>query len=165
MREIQNPRVFGIHLQKGFLSLVALLFCCIQLYAQNYQGKQKDIDHILKNAALFSKYYVAGDMQSLVNCYTGDGKIFPGNSDIIEGKAGLTDFWKIPEGTTILSHKITPVEIKVMKKTAYDYGYYEGETQPAGGEKSYFKGKYVIVWKKVDKDWKIYIDIWNRIAQ
>ena len=135
-----------------------------QCFAQNYTGKQKDIDQILENVKLFSQYYMAGEMDKLVDCYTDDGKIFPGNSDIISGKEGLSGFWVIREGSKVLHHQITPVELTVQKKIAYDYGYYEGKSQNAAGEVFPFKGKYVIVWKKVGKDWKIYLDIWNRIS-
>ena len=60
-------------------------------------------------------------------------------------------------------HKITPKEIKVVGNEAYDYGYYEGTTLRANGSESNWKGKYVIIWKKVAGEWKIYLDIWNRI--
>lgn len=148
--KIVNPirTVMVDSLKYGAVWMMALLFCS-QLYSQNYVGKQKEIDKILKNIELFSKYYVDGDMEKLVNCYTSDGKIFPGNRDIIEGTEGLSGYWTIPENVKILRHKITPKEITILKKTAYDYGYYEGETLKADGEKSSWKGKYVIVWKKV----------------
>ena len=133
----------------------ALLLVSINVNGQTYSGKQKYIDQILKNIDLFSAYYMEGDMESLVNCYTDDGKIFPGNLPIIEGKRGLEEFWTIPEGAKITHHKIKPEEIKIIKKYAYDYGYYEGATLSANGNESTWKGKYVIIWKKVGKDWKI----------
>jgi len=30
---------------------------------------------------------------------------------------------------------------------------------------SSWKGKYVIVWKKVDSKWKMHLDIWNSVKQ
>ena len=47
--------------------------------------------------------------------------------------------------------------------TAYDFGYYYGTTIVEGKEAESWKGKYVIVWKRVDGDWKMYLDIWNRV--
>jgi ketosteroid isomerase-like protein len=58
---------------------------------------------------------------------------------------------------------ITPVEIKVNGDFAYDYGYYEGETLFTNGRSSRWIGKYVIVWKKENGKWKIYLDIWNSL--
>lgn len=142
---------------------MVLLFAATSVFGQKYEGKEKDIQKILKNVAAFSQHYMNGDNEKIAACYTEDGKIFPGGSDIIEGREKLDKWWETPEDVKILKHKITPVEIKIIKKTAYDYGYYEGETLQANGEKSSWKGKYVIIWKKVGKDWKIYLDIWNRI--
>ena len=69
----------------------------------------------------------------------------------------------MPEGVKTSNHKITPIEITVVGDTAYDYGYYEGTTLKATAEKSSWKGKYVIVWKRVGTEWKMYLDIWNSI--
>lgn len=144
-----------------FLLLFLFLFSIIQ--AQNYVGKKKDINEILKNIEQFSAFYVAGDIESLVDSYTIDGKIFPGRTKIIEGKEKLLDFWTPRNGNKTIRHKITPAEIKIVKKTAYDFGYYEGTSQNAEGENFEFSGKYVIVWKEIKGEWKIYLDIWNRL--
>lgn len=146
--------------QTFFIGVLSFVFA-FNLSAQTYIGKQKDIDKILKKVAAFSKYVVAGDAEAIAASYTADGKIFPNKKDILEGTAALQEYWKPREGWKTTYHKVTPQEIRIVKKTAYDYGYYEGESQSPDGTKSQWKGKYVIVWKKVKKDWKIYLDIWN----
>ena len=95
--------------------------------------------------------------------YTKDAKIFPQRGKIIEGVADIINYWTLPEGVKTMNHKITPSEITIVGDTAYDYGYYQGETLQANGEKSAWKGKYVIVWKRVGAEWKMYLDIWNSI--
>ena len=132
-------------------------------YSQIYNGKQKEIDKILANIEAFSEFYMNGNVKGIVNSYTIDGAIFPNNRDILKGRKEILKYWTIPEGIKILHHKITPEEITVKEKIAYDYGYYEGETQRADGTTVKWKGKYVIVWKKVNKEWKIYLDIWNQL--
>ena len=132
-------------------------------FAQNYVGKQKHIDRILENVKNFSSYVVAADYDKIADSYTADGKLFPNNKEIIEGTQSIRNYWVLPEGVRIAYHKITPIEIKIKGKEAYDYGYYEGTTKRAGGEEVSWRGKYVIIWKRVNKDWKIYLDIWNRI--
>lgn len=150
---------------KSLLFVVLLLSAGIGTQAQTYVGKQKDIDQILRNVEQFSADYVAGDYDAIADAYTEDGKIFPNNSDIIEGRAAIHDRWVLPAGVKTLRHKVTPEEIRIVKKYAYDYGYYEGATHRADGSESSWKGKYVIIWRKVGKDWKIYLDIWNRIKE
>ncbi len=148
---------------KTTILLSLTLLISVSVFGQNYQGKQKDIDKILANTKQFSQYYVDGEIAKLAKCYTTDGKLFPSNGDIIEGTEAIEKKWQIEEGSRIARHKVTPSEITIVKNTAYDYGYYEGDFVNAAGEKYSFKGKYVIVWKKVDKDWKIYLDIWNSL--
>ncbi|NNE55706.1 MAG: DUF4440 domain-containing protein [Flavobacteriales bacterium] len=130
---------------------------------QNYSGPKEDIDQILTNIKEFSAHYEAKEYRQLANMYTEDGKIFPSGTDIIEGREAIHKRWVLPEGVTILDHTVTPLEINVLGDQAYDYGYYAGSTQKADGSISNWKGKYVIIWQKVEGNWEIYLDIWNRI--
>jgi len=153
------------------ISLTNLLFFALLVlftlpsFSQTYKGKQKDIDQILKNINLFSQYFVNEETEKLVNCYTEDGKIFPGGTKIMAGKNDLMDYWKLSGDAKVTFHKITPEEITIVKKVAYDYGYYEGTTRTPDGNESSWEGKYVIIWHKVGKEWKIYLDIWNRVRE
>ena len=151
-------------LKKITLFLFALSLS-ISANSQSYTGKQKDIQQILKNIDAFSQAYMNGDAETIANAYTTDGKIFPNRTDIISGTNDLKKYWTLSEGVKVLHHKITPLEINVVKKTAYDYGYYEGETQRPDGSTVKWKGKYVIVWKKLGKEWKIYLDAWNSLPE
>jgi ketosteroid isomerase-like protein len=128
--------------------------------------KQKVISDqaiILKNTIAFSKAYMDADYEALANIYSEDGKIFPMGSDIVSGRDAIKKRWILPEGAKILHHKVTPSEIKIIGDYAYDYGYYEGKTRTTQQLEVAFEGKYVIVWKKHEGDWKIYLDIWNRL--
>ena len=132
--------------------------------AQTYTGKQKDINAILAKSRQFSLDFMAGDYQAMTLAYTTDGKIFPNNKKIIAGRTDIAPYWKLPPNTQIIHHAAIPEELFVKGKTAYDYGYYEGKTQAPDGTVTSWKGKYVIVWKKVKGEWLMYLDIWNRVA-
>lgn len=145
------------------IQLLILAFLCFnQIEAQTLNGNKKDIKTILKNTADFSKYVMASDYEKIASSYTEDAKIFPNNTKILEGE-DIIKYWTLPEGLSTSYHKITQSEIAIIKDTAYDYGYYEGKTKNTKGEERTWGGKYVIVWKKVDGDWKMYLDIWNDI--
>jgi ketosteroid isomerase-like protein/membrane protease YdiL (CAAX protease family) len=150
---------------RSIITLLLVAAISLPTTAQTYTGKQKDIDQILEKIEQFSTYVVASDHEKIGAAYTEDAKIFPGDRDIIAGRSDITGYWKMPEDIQITYHKVTPVEIKIKGKEAYDYGYYEGTTKGKDGNESSWKGKYVIIWKKVDKEWKMYLDIWNRIRE
>ena len=150
-----------MHLKiKGTL-LVLLL--SLNIFAQEYSGKGEDINKILTTIDAFSKAYVSADYDKLTTFYSTDGKIFPSGADIIVGHKAIKKRWILPKGSKILYHKITPEEIKIIDDYAYDYGYYKGVSTSKKGVTNTFKGKYVIIWRKDGNDWKIYLDIWNRI--
>ena len=126
---------------------------------------KSDMKIIHENIESFSKAYMDGDIEALVNMYTEDGKIFPNNRKIIAGKTDLLTYWNIPEGARIINHKVTPIEINIENDTAYDYGYYEGKTLTKDKKEISWQGKYIIVWKKVNDEWKIHLDIWNNVSK
>ena len=118
---------------------------------------------IQKNTQAFSRAFRRGDHLAIANMYTKDAHIFPNNSMIISGREAIAELWKFSENVIPVSHKITPSEIKIINNYAYDFGYYEGSTKNKEGIETPFKGKYVIVWRKEDGDWNMYLDIWNTL--
>ncbi|MCD2258800.1 YybH family protein [Psychroserpens luteolus] len=143
---------------------ILLLICTMQFaIAQTYTGNEDDIAQILKNTETFSEYIKASNYKMIGASYTADAKIFPNNKEIIEGTEAIINYWKLPKGVSIKYHKVTSHEIKILGDEAYDYGVYQGATLLGSGEEVSWKGKYVIVWKKENNTWKMYLDIWNSI--
>ncbi len=122
-----------------------------------------EIKQIVDLNESFSKYYVNADYESLVNMYCEDGIILPPGADLIKGREEIKKRWILPEGVTIPYHEISPVEIQIIDDYAYDLGYYEGRTLKKDNSESEWKGKYLIIWKKEDGQWKIYADAWNQV--
>jgi ketosteroid isomerase-like protein len=144
-------------------TLLLLLFLPAFLLAQQTSD---DEAIIRKNLTVFSQAVMDGDYDAVVNTYTADAKIFPNDLEILSGENAIRDYWTPAENRSWKTtyHHLMPEEIKIIGDTAYDYGYYEGRSMNVAGEESYFKGKYVVVWKKESPGvWKIYLDIWNRV--
>jgi ketosteroid isomerase-like protein len=148
---------------RHLLFTLITLFGCTLAYSQTFIGKEKHINTILENTKKFSEYVNTNNYKMIAESYTNDAKIFPQKQKILEGKQEILNYWTLPKGLKTINHKITQHEIRIVKNTAYDHGVYQGTTIKPNGEKSTWKGKYVIVWKKVGADWKIYLDIWNSI--
>jgi ketosteroid isomerase-like protein len=127
-------------------------------------GYEIEKQSLLNTMKEFSKAYIAGDYEAIADAYTSDGKIFPNNASIIEGKEAIKKRWILPKGESILHHEFLPEEINILGTYAFDYGFYKGRTKTKEGKEIDFKGKYVVVWKKIDAEWKMYLDIWNRVA-
>jgi ketosteroid isomerase-like protein len=131
----------------------------------SFENNEIEKEKILANTKKFSQAYMNEDYDAIANAYTLDGKIFPNNTKIIEGREAIKKRWIITNGAKILHHQLDPEEIKFLGDYAYDYGYYNGKTQNKDKTISEWKGKYVVIWKKVGEDWKMYLDIWNRVNE
>lgn len=144
--------------------IMGFLFITVSVMGQEYAGKGEDISIILNNSKAFSQAYIDGDIAKLTSFYSEDGKLFPDKSDIVEGHEAIQRQWSLPKHVKIISHKTTAKEINVIDEYAYDYGYYEGISKDVKvNTTATFQGKYVIVWKKENNDWKMYLDIWNKV--
>ncbi|MDG5491567.1 DUF4440 domain-containing protein [Psychroserpens sp. SPM9] len=148
---------------KSLITALALIVTFHSAISQTYSGDKEDIAQILKNTETFSGYIKTSDYKMIGASYTKDAKIFPNNKEIIEGTEAIINYWKLPKGVSIKHHKVTSHEIKILGDEAYDYGIYQGTTLLGSGEEVSWKGKYVIVWKKINGTWKMYLDIWNSI--
>jgi ketosteroid isomerase-like protein len=144
-------------------TILTLLFCSNISFGQLLKGNESDTETILNNIRQFSEFVMHQQPDKIALAYTEDAKLFPMNSDILIGRKAIQQYWTPTGPNKTIYHKITPEEIEVIGDTAYDYGYYEGKTLREDGTEAPWKGKYVIVWKKIDKQWLIYLDCWNPI--
>ncbi len=126
---------------------------------------QNDEQEIRARISAFSEAVVNRDIDALTNAYTADASIFPNGQPILQGKDAIRAYWAPRAGDTTTFHKIYPEAITIEGNTAYDYGYYEVSGITRGQSYQKAKGKYVIVWKKVAGEWKMHLDIWNRVNQ
>ncbi|MEZ4964709.1 MAG: DUF4440 domain-containing protein [Saprospiraceae bacterium] len=120
---------------------------------------------IRRNIASFSENLVNGQWDAVADAYTDDAKLFPPQFDILQGTDAIRDYWTPPaeRKNRISYHRITPLEISISDGQAFDWGYYEGKTRNEAGEETYWRGKYLIIWKETEPGvWKIYADCWNR---
>ena len=148
----------------SLLSLLLLFTACTppqkEAPKQSTEETRQEILGLIKG---FSAAVVAGNTDAIADAYTADAKIFPGGTDIITGRSAIHTYWLPDSNSSYTHHAIYPEEITIQDTTAYDYGYYE--VSGINGENSWgpYRGKYIIVWKKVPKEgWKIHLDMWNK---
>lgn len=133
---------------------------CKRIESGGTENARNDIQGV---TARFSVSYMAGDYQAMMETYHPEARIFPPRAGIISGQEAIRRRWVLPEGLSILEHRSNPESIVVLGNTAYDYGYYQGRTRLLDGSETSWKGKYVIVWKQHDGQWKMLLDIWNQV--
>ena len=108
-----------------------------------------------KWVAFFNK----GDFDGVASLYTADATAFPPGSAVVKGRAAIGAMWKgMAEQMT--DPKVTTIEVKRLgPAAAREIGTFSLKTK--GSPPKEVTGKYVVVWQKVGRDWKLATDIWN----
>ena len=99
-----------------------------------------------------------GDAEGLASLYTEEGQVLSTGNDVITGKAGIQGFWQVLMEMGIKSAKLETLELNEYTDTAIEVGRYT-----LGGEDGQVldQGKYIVIWKREDGQWKLHRDIWN----
>ena len=152
---------------KGFRWRAFLAFCTLlAAYSGGRslvvaQAAASDTAVIQQLARQFSAAYVRGDAAAMTELYTSDAVIFPERSAAITGRDAIRRYWSLPPGRRITRHVITPAQITVDGRHAYDHGTFEIAGERDGKPWGPSRGKYVVVWRRVGGSWRIHLDIWN----
>lgn len=104
-----------------------------------------------------------GDVETIVGLYAEDAWFLPAGSEPLHGRDAIRGWWqKTLEDPPWQSLKFGPTEIRFAEggDMAYDVG--SSRTTVAGDDgKTVRKGKYLVVWKKIDGEWKVVADAFN----
>jgi ketosteroid isomerase-like protein len=92
------------------------------------------------------------------NLYTQKGQLLPAGSDFVKGKKAIQEFWQGAMNMGIKQVKLETVELEGHGDTAIEVGQYV-----LSGEKGQVmdKGKYIVIWKQEQGEWKLHRDIWT----
>ena len=99
-----------------------------------------------------------GDAAAVAALYTEDAQLLPTNSDFVSGSEAIQTFWQGVMGMGVKQAKLETIEVEAMGNTAYEVGKY---TLFADEGQMIDQGKYVVIWKQKDGQWKLHKDIWN----
>lgn len=114
-------------------------------------------DYIRKEALNFGEEIRRGDSIALASHYASDAVVMPPNSEVVKGN-NIVGMWG-----GALRMGVKDVKLTITDITGGGDLYVEtGNIEMFGADnKSLDKGKYVVVWKKENGNWKMYRDIWN----
>jgi uncharacterized protein (TIGR02246 family) len=108
-----------------------------------------------KWVAFFNK----GDFDGIASLYTADANAFPPGSAMVKGRAAIGAMWK-GMAEQVTEPKLTTLDVKRLgPAAAREIGTFSLKTK--GSPPKEVTGKYVVVWQKVGRDWKLATDIWN----
>ncbi|MGN6747579.1 MAG: YybH family protein [Xanthobacteraceae bacterium] len=100
-----------------------------------------------------------GDFDGVASLYTADATAFPPGSAMVKGRAAIAAMWKgMAEHAT--DPKVTTLEVtRLGPAAAREIGTFSLKTKESPPKD--ITGKYVVIWQKAGRDWKLATDIWN----
>lgn len=113
---------------------------------------------IVEANAKFMEAFNAADAAGVAAVYTVDAKLFPPNSNIVEGQKAIMEFWNGAIQMGVETAKLETIIAKSYGNFALEEGFYK----LFGPENVLIdQGKYMVAWNKIDGQWRINRDIWN----
>ena len=106
----------------------------------------------------FEAAFERSDAAAIANLYTPNGLLLPTGMNAIQGSAGIEAFWQGAMEMGIKRVKLDSQDVEELTDTAIELGHY---TLFGPNDQLLDQGKYLVVWKEQQGQWKLYQDIWN----
>jgi uncharacterized protein (TIGR02246 family) len=135
---------------------VVVIIVCLSLSAPALAQNKATIEK-LNDAwtAAFNK----GDAAAVAALYTEDAYVLPPGSAMVKGRAAIEGFWR-QAAQQMSDAKLTTVDVLPLgRSAAREIGTVTLKTKSQPPQE--VVGKYVVVWRKIGRDWKLATDIWN----
>ncbi len=107
---------------------------------------------------MYGEAFANGDSAKFVNSYTSDACIYVTNAPKMCGPQSITAFFNGAYSMGIRNLKLTTDEITGGTEGVVETGNYELFVDKGV---SIDKGKYIVIWKEENGQWKMHRDIWN----
>lgn len=147
-------------MKKLLIMCIAALFGC-QAAENGAQESMPPIPALSEQTAMaetaWNTAFSAGDAETIGSFYAADAVVYPPGEDAVVGREAITEFWA---GALAFSTNgsIKSAEADNDGTIGYEVGTYAIQDS-TGMEVDH--GKYVVVWKYVNGEWKLFRDTWN----
>jgi uncharacterized protein (TIGR02246 family) len=109
--------------------------------------------------AKWVEFFNKGDFDGVASLYTVDAAAFPPGAAMVKGRAAIGAMWN-GMAAQVGDPKVTTLDVKRLgPAAAREIGTFSLKTKETPPKE--VTGKYVVVWEKVGRDWKLAADIWN----
>ncbi len=106
----------------------------------------------------FMSAFNQGNAGGVAECYMAGAQLLPANVGPIAGGETIQGFWQAVMDMGIKTARLETVELDVLGETVIEVGKY---TLLGGQEQVLDAGKYLVVWKIEQGQWKLHRDIWT----
>ena len=123
------------------------------------QADSSDMRAVIEAANdVFMATFNRGDAAGLAALYTEDGQLMPPNAGFMTGREAVQGFWQAVMDMGVEKAAIITGEVEGFGDTAIEVSRFR---LFGGGEQELEQGKFIVIWKKVDGQWRLHRDIFN----
>jgi uncharacterized protein (TIGR02246 family) len=135
---------------------VLILAGCAQDQGVTSEEARADIEAM---AAGWQSAFNAGDGAGIAAHYTADAQLLPPNGVKVSGTENIAAFWQAAvDSVDGISIELEVVEVVAHGDHANDVGRF---TMSDGDGNTMGTGKYMVLWRLEQGEWKMVRDIWN----
>ena len=142
-------------LRFGLLFLLSGFLAGINSVGQGVSAREA----ILKANKQFEEAHLKGDAKAIADQYTEDGQLLWEDRPVMTGRKAIEEEWRKDMGGPGRKATITNLEIEEHGDWAFETSNFL-VTDSTG--RTVYDGKYICIWKRIGKEWKIYRDIGNK---
>ncbi len=139
----------------------AVLFSLVPAQAADESTAETQIRQIDKE---WQTAFGTRDPKAIAQFYMQNGVLLAPGVPIAQGREAIAEAWKnvlMELKNFHLEFAPTKIEVASSGDQAYEIGTYSLAYQGEDDEQLHDNGKYVVVWKKADGNWKAAADIFN----
>lgn len=103
------------------------------------------------------RYFEEQQFDSLETLYTADGQLMAPNAPMASGQ-DISSAFEGMAGMGVAAIDLQTTEVEAAEEFAYEVGTY---SVLAEGDTEIDDGKYIVIWKMEDGEWKLHRDIFN----
>ena len=107
---------------------------------------------------VFMAAFKRGDAAGLAALYTEDGQVLPPNAGFVTGKQAIQGFWQAVFDMGIKEAEMVIVEAEKQGDTIVEVSKFK---LLGDGGQLMDEGKYIVIWKQENGQWKLHRDIFN----
>lgn len=143
----------------ALLSLSVISSCTKEASNENAENAIYEANKITELEKMWSDKFGEGDIGWIANLHAPDAIHLPAGAGVVQGSEAIKAVWEgwiNTEGLEI-SWESTASFVSASNDMAYDYGTF----QMINPDSSEVSGKYVVVWTRINDEWKVAVDIYN----
>ena len=149
----------GDHMDRIFLVLI-IMIAAVSVSPGQTKGNEASGSNIRRAIEAASRGFVEalnkGESAKIADMYAEGARLLPPNSPMVNERQRIQEFWQ-GFADTRAKLSLTTVDVEAQGNVVIEVGTYE----LISPDNKRDAGKYVVVWRRHKKDWKLAVDIWN----